>query len=499
MQSLQDILHADARRFGPTLAEAAYRRGLAVTQKDGTTRPIPVTATPVILPAAEIRRRAEASRAISSAALKVARWVLGGDEPERILGALSPLERKMADATWRNVRTLATTRVDYFEAGGVPYALEVNATIPAMQGYSDIAANAFIDTVGRHAGLNDAWVAKLQAENGSNALALFRALLEGYGAQRNGAMPERILLLCRRNDAQLTEQQYLAARFSELGVEAEVVHPDELSGEDSVQARGKTWDLVYRHLFVRRLEETPSPWVERFFLEYPRFKTVLLNPPSAQVEVKGAFALLSRALLDDSAAEAAGLSDEEREICRRLVPWTRTFRAGRSEGPGGERVEELVAHVAAEPDRYVLKRSWDYGGKAVFVGRARNTPQFEERSRAFGGGEALDWAGVCAKAATDTVGGGFVVQEFVDNVPQPHLICTTKDVVPADLYVDFSAYASVQPGRQPAWGGVCRGSVSQIVNILGGGGVMPLISQEVADKLQTAFTAQLERPLRDRR
>ncbi len=498
MQSLLDILQADARRFGPTLAEAAYARGLAVTQKDGTTRPIPVTATPVIIPAAELRRRVDATRAISSAALKVARWVLGGDAPERILGALSPLERSMAVRTWEQVRTLATTRVDYFEAGGVPYALEVNATIPAMQGYSDIAANAFIDTVGRHAGLNDAWVARLQAENGSNTLALFRALLEGYGARRNGAMPERILLLCRRNDAQLTEQQYLAARFSELGVEAEVVHPDELSGEDTVKARGKTWDLVYRHLFVRRLEETPCPWVENFFLEYPRFQTVLLNPPSAQVEVKGAFALLSRALVDEASAEAAGLTNEEREVAGRLVPWTRPFVAGPSEGADGERIDDLVAHVAAEPDRYVLKRSWDYGGKAVFVGRARQTPQFEERSRAFGGG-TLDWAGVCERAAQDTVGGGFVVQEFVDSRPQPHLLCTATDVVPADLYVDFSAYASVQPGRQPAWGGVCRGSISQIVNILGGGGVLPLITQEVADKLQTAFTAQLERPLRDRR
>jgi hypothetical protein len=60
-----------------------------------------------------------------------------------------------------------------------------------------------------------------------------------------------------------------------------------------------------------------------------------------------------------------------------------------------------------------------------------------------------------------------------------------------ELFVDFSAFASVQPGRPPNWGGVCRGSVSQIVNIVGGGGVLPLLTSEVAEKLHTAFRAQL--------
>jgi hypothetical protein len=478
VQSLQDLLRRDAPRFGPRLAEAAFARGLAVTQPDGTRRPIPVTATPIVLPAAELRRRVESSRLISSATLKVARCVLRGNDRERILGALSPLERSLAEQTWESVQHLATTRVDYFVKGEVAWALEVNATIPAMQGYSDIAAHAFIEQVGRHAGLDDGWIARLQAENGSNALALFRALLEGYGAQREGRLPERILLLCRRNDAQLTEQQYLAQRFGELGVEAEVAHPDELSGDGVVEARGKKWDLVYRHLFVRRLEQTPCPFVERFFADYRRWKTVLLNPPSAQVEVKAAFALLSRAASEPELAAAAGLSPEELEATVHGVPWTRQLEPDR------------VAEVAAEPDRFVLKRSWDYGGKAVFVGRARGTPQFEERTvAAFG--EWLDWPELCRRASQDPVGGGFVVQHFVDTEPEPHLLCTTRDVVPADLYVDFSAYASVHPGRQPAWGGVCRGSLSQIVNIVGGGGVLPLLTAEVAAKLERAFQAQL--------
>jgi hypothetical protein len=53
--------------------------------------------------------------------------------------------------------------------------------------------------------------------------------------------------------------------------------------------------------------------------------------------------------------------------------------------------------------------------------------------------------------------------------------------------VDYSAYASVGLGQEPAWGGVCRGSVSQVVNIVGGGGVLPLLTREVADRLAAAL------------
>ena len=52
------------------------------------------------------------------------------------------------------------------------------------------------------------------------------------------------------------------------------------------------------------------------------------------------------------------------------------------------------------------------------------------------------------------------------------------------------AYASVGLDMAPNWGGVCRGSPSHIVNIVGGGGVLPLITTEVARALITAARTQ---------
>lgn len=479
-----DLFHAltwDAKRFGQELADTAYARGLAVTNKDdGSTRPIPITATPVLIEADELKRRQGLAAQIASATLKMSNLVLrDAGRRDLVFDGLSPLEKELASATFQGLTTLATTRVDFFAHGGVK-ALEVNATIPAMQGYSDIAANTFLEVVGRTWGAPDHVIAGWQARNGNNAMALYRALLQGYAKVRPGKTPNTIALLSRRNDAQLTEQKYLCERFREWGADADIVHPDELSGTDAVTANGKKYDLVYRHLFVRRLEEAGmqgADYVKALLAEENGTRAVVLNPPASQVEVKAVFALLSQAIGDSRLVKEARLSEAEVEAIKACVPWTRHFRG-----------DELVAKVAAEPDTYVLKRSWDYGGRAVFVGRTRAEPGFAERVKA-AYGETLDWAALCTRAAADTVGGGFVVQEVVDIHPEEHVLCTGPAQIPTQLFVDFSAYASVGLPEQPRWGGVCRGSISHIVNIVGGGGVLPLITTDVARSLLMAYRA----------
>jgi hypothetical protein len=59
-----------------------------------------------------------------------------------------------------------------------------------------------------------------------------------------------------------------------------------------------------------------------------------------------------------------------------------------------------------------------------------------------------------------------------------------------ELFVDYSAFCSVGLEAQPSWGGVVRGSASPIVNILGGGGVLPVLTTEVAEVLEAALSAE---------
>ncbi len=491
MHPLLEVLRPFAASDGSALARSAFGRGLAVTKSDGSTRPIPITATPVIAERRQIEQLAQLSARLSSAALKMARAVLGSEDRELLAGALSPLERQLALRTYEAAQRLATTRVDYFlrTPEGLPSALEINATIPAMQGYSDIAAEAFLRWIGGHASLAPAAIDDLVRRNGSNARALYRALLDGFALERGRKRPERIGLLCRRNDAQITELAYLAQRFEELGTEADVLFPEGLSGEHEVRARGKRYDLIYRHLFVRRLEESPAPYVLDLFDEVPGRRAVVLNPPASHVEVKTTFALLSQASQEPKLADRAGLDPDELQAAKDAIPWTRLFRPGPASDQSGRRVDDLVELVASHPERFVLKRAWDYGGKAVFIGPSSSEESFAERTRA-AFGTALRWSELCHRAAEDRVGGGFIVQAMVEALPQSHLLCTSDGSSAQELYVDFSAYASVGLGSSPDWGGVCRGSPSHIVNIVGGGGVLPLIAREVADALLAAFRAR---------
>ena len=442
---LDFALRHDCKHFGPELAKTAYERGLAVTNKvSGETTPIPVTATPVIIDKTALAQRQHVAALLASAGVKMSRAILAGPLRSVVFDGLSPLEQRLADATFQRLSTLVTTRVDFFvNHAGEAKALELNATIPAMQAYSDIAAHTFIEIVGRFWGAKDHVTARWQAENGSNALALFRALLNGYAQVRDGRSPERLLILTRKNDAQRTELNALASRFSDWGVPTTIATPDQLSGTDAVRVDGQPFDLIYRHLFVRRLEEVDmvgADYVRALLAEPNGTRAVVLNPPASQVEVKAVFAYLSEATEDAELAKAAALTTDELEAIRRTVPWTRVFR-----GPA------LLAEVQRDADHFVIKRSWDYGGRAVFVGKSRETPSFTDRAKQAYGAE-LDWAEVCTRAEADRVGGGFVVQRLVETSTQPHVVCSGNAQIPTDLFVDFSTYASVGPGHAASVG-----------------------------------------------
>ncbi|MFV8751315.1 hypothetical protein ACNOYE_12290 [Nannocystaceae bacterium ST9] len=482
-EALVAALRRDAPAFALELATLAADRGLAFTNPDGSTRPLAIAATPIILAESALAERIALAHRISSAGVKMARAILRGSDRELLLAGLSPLERHLALRSFESTTTLATCRVDFFAKGHAdasPFALEINATIPAMQGYSDIATQTFLEVVGRHWRLSPDRIAELRARNGSNPHALHQALLAGHRAIRPGQTPNAIALLCRRMDAQLGELVWLRDRFRELGSDAEIVHPDQLAGDDAVRVAGKPYDLIYRHIFVRRLEEPGLPGADylRALLAEPNgTRAVVLNPPASAIEAKLTFALLSSALEDPGLRARAGLDDDELAAIRDAVPWTRAFRD-----------PALAERVAADPDRHVLKRNWDYGGRTVFVGRTRETPGFLERVRATYG-EDMDWAQLCARALADREGGGFVVQARVDMIPEPHVMCSTQGHTSLDLYVDFSGFASVGLAEPAAWTGVCRGSTSPVVNLHSGGGLLPLLTAEVARDLAEALAS----------
>jgi len=482
------VLDDAPTRSGADLARRAFELGLAVTRADGSRRAIPIASTPVVIERREIERRRVLATRLVEANARAARHALGGRERKRWLDALRPVERRLVEATWRGVDRLATARVDFSVLGDALAPLEVNTTIPAMQGYSDIAARAYIEHAGAQAGMTPAAIEALVVRNGSNSDALRHALEETYRAHAPTRPLRSIALLCRRGDAQITELEWLRAGFEEAGVDAAVVHPDEVTAAEPFVARGREWQLVYRHLFASRLDDEPAPLVEAALTNWNVGASLIVNPPSAHLEMKGTFALLSTLLADEGAAARAGIEPELRATLRDVVPWTRWLDTGPSDLPDGARTKDLVGAIIATPARYVIKRSWSYGGAGVFVGAEAGEVAFRARLAQTLGDAASDWAGLCRHAARD---GGYVVQASAPTARLAMSLHTPDATSAGDMRVDYAAFASLGASGS-GWGGVVRAAPSAIVNIAGGGGVVPVLTREVADALARADADQRE-------
>lgn len=471
------------------VAARAVRYGLAVQQADGTRVPIPITLTPAVMDRGALADAAQGARHIASAVARVAGDLVTSGDPlgARMMAELTPLERECIALLPRPAR-LPAIRVDFFPGEEGPRILEVNATIPAMQGYSDAAARALCE------GVAPARAGEALALLPSNRDQLLDALLEclaslspgnhsppindsRYGSNimhvRSGnILPPgaRIAVVHRPGDSQLPELESLLARARERGIEAGLFTPDRVSlVPEGPLADGAPVDLVYRHVFGRRVEpDAPFAGVLR-----DPVRGRVFNPLDAHLEAKAVVARLSELCAEPSRAAAAGLSEAEVDAVRRLVPWTRLAGQGPTSDPEGRPTEDPALWAARHPMRAVLKRSWDYGGKSVILADRLDEPASRARAAVLGGG---DWQALCTAAARAPE--LWVVQERIPARAERHFTRNGWQ----DLFVDLCTYTAVGLTHAPS-GGVVRAAIDPVVNIVGGGGLAPLLTPEAAEIL----------------
>jgi hypothetical protein len=200
------------------------------------------------------------------------------------------------------------------------------------------------------------------------------------------------------------------------------------------------------------------------------------NPPASHLELKGMLGLLSAAHTDDERCAQIGLSFEERTAAARRLPWTRLCTRTPAWGPEGQKLDDVLAFARAHQDELVLKRSWDYGGRGVFLGAELDEPMSQARLRELLGvnGE-ISWHMLVDHL--ERSGEAWVVQSLVDVRRRDLLRVEDTGAVRRALYADLSAFTSL--GNDVAvTGGAVRASGGRIVNIQGGGGLCPLLRRE---------------------
>lgn len=450
-----DALTPAARAaFATDVADGAAADGLTVYRADDDqVIPIPVVLSPQPIAPVALAELARGAASLLSATIRASRWLLTAPDAKplaaRLFGSFTPLEHAALARDPSALARVAMARVDCFAdpVDGRPRVLELNATIPAMQGYSDILLHRWVGAVGRARGLDAARLATLQGRLRSNTRELLASVVAHYRAAGGKAETPSILIVSRPGDAQQGELRHYEKTWRAAGhdvryltTEAVTRAPDGALGAD-----GKVYDLVYRHIFARRVDPTSALGQA---LVDPR-AAIVINPVVSPLEVKGVLALLDEARANGGALW--GPSDDELDAIARLVPWTRIC------------TPDLVDWAIERRHGLVLKRSWDYGGKSVHLGP--DTDDWDARVRA---------------AAVDP--DAWVLQELVATPPVRHLLATPTGPTWHDLWVDVSAYTSHGPGPRPA-GGVCRASGSKIVNILGGGGLTPVVPTDVLAEL----------------
>jgi len=480
----------ELRQLAFDFSTAAFEAGLKVLKPDGSYRAIPPSLTPAIENADSFAARSTLSRHLLSGLTKAADFFLGGagkPEADAVFAGLAQWERQLVDQTWQYGHRVALARADFFtDKDGADRPLEMNSTIPAMPGYGDILARAFLAQLGRRAGLNAQEVDELWKRNGRNVDDLRRSLLAHLERFGSSASRPMVAVVARPQDAQSAELAYICRELNAEGMVAYRCTPDQIAFDDSHRPTlvNHPIDLIYRHVFVRNVPEGSA--FGEMLREPERYR--ILNPPNSQLEMKSLFAELSEAGADPARSAAFGLDPVEISAAQR-IPWSRRLRTGSTTDFDRTHVSDLMAFCEARPDALVLKRSWGYGGTSVLLGDEIDTPEGQQRANDLlqepgsePGTVTLGWSELLRRCAAK---GGFVVQRKVTLTPRTHLVVGPDGPEWVSWYVDVSAFTNLGVDAHPT-GGVLRGSKSRIVNIVTGGGLVPAIRADVmADLLQS--------------
>jgi hypothetical protein len=425
---------------GRAAAEMAWGEGMTVLRPDGSVAPIPLVAEPEVLSRDVLTAAAGEAERILSGAVKVARALLASGDARDRAALEEPFSGLEAEAMGRLFAEaplpVMVARVDFLvpEGGGPPRALELNATIPAMPAYADLAAFSWIRAAARARGRSPREGSALVARCGSHMERLREALVAFYRQRGGTAARPSIALVARTGDAQIGELRRLAAHFRQMGHRAEELVPQDCDPD--------RWDVLYRHVWAHRVDPSAP------------FARALRAPVNGLLEAKALFARLSECAEDAALAGRAGLDAGEHAAAARL-PWTRRL------------TPDLAPRLLEDRARYVVKRSWDYGGKSVHLGAEMGRDE---------------WARAVEAALADPRGGGFVAQERVFTPRRPATRILPDGAAAGELYRDLSTYCGLGPSRP--FGSVVRAAPSPVVNILGGGGLAPLVPEDVHEALR---------------
>ena len=411
---------------------------------------------PFFLDAADEARVQGVSEMLWTLGERVAR--VAAESPEMLADlALSDAEIRLAQIDPGYATTSTAARADAFILPGSLQFAEYNAESPAGAGYSQGLAELF-SAEPIMAGFRERFDVRFSRP----IEALLDALIASYKEWGGTASPPRIAIVDWRDVPTFSEFEILSDAFTALGVPTVICDPRDLEFAAGARSsagagrglylKGERIDLVYRRVLINDIVARETEC--RALLDAYRSKTVCVaNSLRCKIPHKKAFF----AVLTDE--RHAGLfSAEEREMIRRHVPWTAIVDERRVT-LGGQDVD-LVTHLRAQRDQFVIKPNDEYGGAGVTLGW--------ETSES-------DWDAAIARALAER-DRGWVAQQRIAVRREMFPVCDAGGMSMRDMLVDFAPYIF----RGKLAGFLTRLSATGLANVTSGGGQVPafVVSQK---------------------
>jgi uncharacterized circularly permuted ATP-grasp superfamily protein len=210
-------------------------------------------------------------------------------------------------------------------------------------------------------------------------------------------------------------------------------------------ANGERIDLVYRRVLINDIVARENEC--RALLDAYRTRTVCVaNSLRCKIPHKKAFF----AVLSDE-RYAPMFSARERAAIWQHVPWTALIEERKVVLDG--RGTDLIPHLRAQREQFVIKPNDEYGGTGVTLGWETSEAQ---------------WDAAIAHAIAERER-GWVAQRRIAVRREIFPVCEDGAVVGRDMLVDFAPYIF----RGKLAGYLTRLSASGLANVTSGGGQVP--------------------------
>ncbi len=405
-------------------------------------KPFPTFLKPIFLSPDQMDLVRHVTNVIMSCLEKVSDLFFEG--PEYLpLFEMAPGEEDLARVRSKYPNKIQHARLDAFMEGNDLQFCEFNCDTPGGPGYSDIQNNLLMETYPMKE-ISKSYTIELDTFM-QNVLDSLLDCYRHYGW--DGETKPRILIhTIFEPDPTMDELYVLQKYFTAQGYECVVAQPQDCTFENGkLMVEGAPVELVYRRGATQWWMTHKDKYTE-MWKAYQAGAICMANPLNSKLAGKKSL----MAVLQTDAMQAK-LTDEEKDVVRKHIPWTRLVEDVQTDYNGKN--VNMLDFLKENRVIMVMKPIGLFGGKNVAIGKDMSDAEWQE---------------VLVTALKER----YVAQEYIP-IPEVGLPIFEDGGVRFEMKkvnMNFFAFNGKYAG------GMARVSDSSIINISAGGGLIPVMA-----------------------